>query len=157
MILAATKGKTRKVPAGGAVSPARRAMIAKAHIAKKELLGGDDAAYRDCLRACSDGRADSAAGLTDRELHEFLRHCETLGWRPKRARAGGQEAAQRKALLAEIFRRAPGYLGENWAARLAGLCRGLCGVERVGFVKDPEQLRRLLKVLAEIARKEARA
>jgi len=58
----------------------RRKALAKIHIAKKELKLSDDA-YRDVIGSVVPGR-DSAADLTDHQLHELLNRLHELGWRP---------------------------------------------------------------------------
>ena len=73
-----------------ALSPDRRAMIAKVHVAKK-ALGLDDDAYRDVLRrvtgqeSCSDCREPQLIAV----LAEFRR----LGWEGPPERAGGRAAS----------------------------------------------------------------
>ena len=59
-----------------------RAMIAKIHIAKKEM-GLDDASYRNVLKAAT-GK-DSSKALSERELERVLGKFRELGWKPKRS------------------------------------------------------------------------
>ncbi len=57
-----------------------RAMIAKIHIAKKEM-GLDDASYRNVLKAAT-GK-ESSKDLSERELERVLGKFKELGWKPK--------------------------------------------------------------------------
>ena len=62
---------------------ARQNMLAKIHLAKKDL-GLSDADYRQVLSV--QFGADSAAKLEDRELHQLLDHFKSKGWSANRAR-----------------------------------------------------------------------
>jgi CBS-domain-containing membrane protein len=81
----------------------RNAMLAKVHVAKKQL-GLDEDTYRDVLRRMVD--RDSAAGLNevqlDRVIHEFKR----LGWRPSADMRAGRSKVGRliRALWKEASR-----------------------------------------------------
>jgi hypothetical protein len=73
----------------------RSPMLAKVHIAKKEL-GLDDETYRDVLVRVT-GKT-SSKGLSDRQLDAVLVEFRRLGWVPKKATAGaphGGKAAGR--------------------------------------------------------------
>lgn len=59
---------------------ARQNMLAKVHLAKKDL-GLDDADYRHVLR--HNFGAESAADLSDRELNDLLTHFKSKGWAAK--------------------------------------------------------------------------
>jgi len=60
----------------------RKQLIAKIHIAKKELVL-DDETYRQALQGVT-GKA-SCAGMSNAELERVLAHFKQLGWRPSRA------------------------------------------------------------------------
>lgn len=66
-----------------AAAPARRAMLAKVHIARKEL-GLSDEAYGDVLLRITG--AESAAALSDAQLDRVLGEFKRLGWKPKDGR-----------------------------------------------------------------------
>lgn len=70
------------------VSADRRNMLAKVHIAKKQL-GLDDHIYRGLLR--SRFNKDSAAKLTDRQLHSLVKYFESQGWKAKRSKKAGSK------------------------------------------------------------------
>lgn len=59
---------------------ARQNMLAKVHLAKKEL-GLSDPDYRQVLR--HNFGVESSAGLSDRELSDLLDHFKSKGWTPK--------------------------------------------------------------------------
>ena len=63
-----------------AIDPRRRAMLAKVHVAKKEL-GLDDTAYGDVLFR-ETGRA-SSADCSDAELVKLLDAFKRMGWQAK--------------------------------------------------------------------------
>lgn len=60
-----------------------RAVLAKIHIAKKEL-GLDDEAYRDVLKRVTGKR--SSRDLNDYQLDQLFREFKRLGWKPKKTR-----------------------------------------------------------------------
>lgn len=62
----------------------RNPMLAKVHIAKKEL-GLDDETYREVLSRVT-GKT-SSAGLKDHQLDAVLTEFKRLGWKPKPAKA----------------------------------------------------------------------
>lgn len=70
----------------------RRALLAKVHVAKKEL-GLDEDLYRMTLRKVTGH--ESAAACTDAELARFLYHCRERGWAPKK-RAGAELSKRRE-------------------------------------------------------------
>ncbi len=60
----------------------RRGMLAKVHIARKEM-GLDDPSYRDVVQRITGHR--SAADCTDGQLHALLAEFQRLGWKPQPA------------------------------------------------------------------------
>lgn len=127
----------------------RKAMLAKIHIAKSQFLGGDDDAYRGLIQGCSGGEADSAANLSLHQLESVLIRLEKMGFEYRRPKEKADES-QRLALLAEVRKRAPEHLGENWEIRLSGLVKRMARVEKLEWVRTPEQLRTILKVMTEV-------
>ena len=61
---------------------ARNTLIAKIHIAKKDL-GLDDDTYRGALEMAT-GKS-SCSKMTDRQLQDTLAHFKTKGFQPKKA------------------------------------------------------------------------
>lgn len=77
------------------VSDARRRLLARVHIAKKEM-GLTDELYRASVGAVVEGK-DSAKDLTMGELNKLLKHFESRGWSPKRkARSKNTPGKKRK-------------------------------------------------------------
>ncbi|MBN2428447.1 MAG: regulatory protein GemA [Deltaproteobacteria bacterium] len=66
----------------------RRKALAKIHIAKKELGLSDDE-YRDVIRSVVPGK-DSAADLSDPQLHDLLNRLHEIGWRPRLRRGASR-------------------------------------------------------------------
>ncbi len=64
-------------------APDRRAMIAKIHLARKQLALTEDS-YRDILRRITG--LDSAAAMRADQLDAVLREFARLGWKPKPAK-----------------------------------------------------------------------
>lgn len=62
----------------------RKAMLAKVHIARKDLAL-DEATYRGMIARISAGRTDSAGRLRFSELHDLLQDLRAKGWKPKAA------------------------------------------------------------------------
>lgn len=69
----------------------RTAMLAKIHLAKKQLALSDDS-YRDILRRVTG--AESASALPDQKLDRVLGEFKRLGWKPKPNRTGTSKHAQ---------------------------------------------------------------
>ncbi len=118
----------------------RLGLIAKAHIAKKELLSNDDDVYRHWINEISKGRTDSSKNLTDKELEALIRKFKAYGWKDR-------QSSKKRALQAEILKTAKNRLGESWLNRLKGLTSKVAGVEKVEWVKDIAQLERLLGII----------
>ncbi|MEI6160143.1 MAG: regulatory protein GemA [Roseococcus sp.] len=69
----------------------RKAMLAKIHIARKDLALSDES-YADILRRKTG--MESAAGLSDQQLDRVLGEFKRLGWKPKKGRTGTSKHAQ---------------------------------------------------------------
>src|ERR1700728_3460402 len=76
----------------------RRGMLAKVHIAKKDL-GLDEAAYRDVVLRIT-GR-DSARDATDAQLDALLDEFRRLGWTPPVR--PGQRAPSKKSWVRKVW------------------------------------------------------
>ena len=127
----------------GAKTDRRKALLAKVHIAKKELLAGDDDVYRYWVMEASKSRTDTAAKLTEQELESLVRKFKAYGWKDAKS-------AQHKALRSEVLKAAQEHLGENWVSRLKGIMKRVARVERLEWVKTVAQLERLLAVIRNI-------
>ena len=124
----------------------RNGLLAKVHIAKKELcLFEED--YRGILRR--EFGVTSASALSIGELQSLVRYFESKGWRSKKPESGGPKPeGQIKALREKAWAMA-GEL-DNGEKRLRALCMKICGVERIEWCNDTGQLKRLLAVLGKI-------
>ena len=120
----------------------RRGLLAKVHIAIKELcLPEDD--YRALLDREFGKR--SAAKLTIIELQYLVFWFEEHGWRPKRENNKG---TQIRALQARAYAVAAGL--DNGARRLRGLTWSMCGVESIDWCRDVRLLKRVVATLNKI-------
>lgn len=122
---------------------AKRAAIAKIHIAKKEL-GFDDDTYRDVLfyvtgeRSCSDMNLD--------QLSRVIAEMRRKGWQPKSEHGAKPRVAQQRqhtldkieALLAED--------GKHWNYAKA-MAKHMFDKDAIEFLTD-EQLHKLMQALA---------
>jgi phage gp16-like protein len=70
----------RITPRAITLTPARRAMLAKLHLARKQLALTEDS-YRDVLRRVTG--LDSAAAMTEAQLDRTLAEFKRLGFKPK--------------------------------------------------------------------------
>ncbi len=73
----------------------KRPLLAKIHIAKKQL-NLDDESYRAILVRLFN--KDSAAKLSHRQLSELIAHFKTLGWKPKAANKSHRPASSKPAV-----------------------------------------------------------
>jgi len=64
------------------MTASRNAMLAKVHIARKDL-GMDEETYRAVISRMSNGKADSAKALSDAALNDLLAEFKRLGWQAK--------------------------------------------------------------------------
>jgi len=130
--------------------PRRRALLAKVHIAPKELGVSEDDVKGILWR---EFRKSSRADLTEMELGYLVDYFVEHGWRPKGGnskRETGNPGTQAERLRERAVELA-GEL-ENGEARLRGLVRKTCGVDRLEWARDASKLRRLLAVMERIKR-----
>jgi phage gp16-like protein len=146
---------TRGRPQQTAGEKTRRVLLAKVHIARKQL-GLEEGDYRDILAARY--RRTSAAELSIWQLEDLVRWFREKGWtpRPRPETAARRLQRLRARIKEEAFGdgRVPGI--SSAALRLRGLCRSICKVDSVEWCKDPEALSRLLAALARLRREELR-
>jgi len=128
----------------------RRRFLALIHIAKKDV-GMSEILYRDMLSAMFD--VPTAAALNNNDLSRILVLFQTkYDWRPNGNKQSGEKNYQVEALQAraiEFISQIPD--GEH---RVKGLCRKLCGVDRIEWCKDAKKLKKLLAVMGNIKRRE---
>jgi len=127
----------------------RQKATAQIHIARKQL-GLDEDTYRQMIRTATAGRRESCADCTIGELHQVLQHLRDRGFKARPRQRVGQhpgtphnldkKAGLQKieALLAEL--KAP------WAYADA-IARQQYGIERVAWLKTPEQFKAMIAAL----------
>lgn len=132
------------------MTPDRRAMLAKVHIAKK-ALSLDEETYRAVISRMSKGKADSAKALSDTDLSDLLQEFRRLGWQAKatpRTAAKDPLAGKVRALwmaLAEA-----GVVRDRSEAALRGYVQRMTGTSDLRFC-DAGQKGRLIESLKQWA------
>jgi hypothetical protein len=124
----------------------RRGLLAKVHIAKKDM-GLNSGEYEAILAGF---RVASAGELSIPQLERLVKYLEKLGWKQVRRlrRKDGDDAL----LLAALRRRCVEIARtiDNGERRLAGLALKICGVSSLTWCRDAAKLERLLAVLGNI-------
>jgi phage gp16-like protein len=125
----------------------RRALLAKVHIAKKEL-GLDDGVYHYILQ--NEYGVESSAKLNIRELISLVERFESRGFKPRaqgpgRKAQGEHQAEALKERIGQELLHSP--LNDK---RLRGLVKKICGVDELRWARDPEKLKRLLAIIKQI-------
>lgn len=132
------------------VTPERRAMLAKIHLAKNDLALQEDS-YRDLLERVSGKR--SAARCNHAQLHDVLAEFKRLGWKPKKRqpkRAGrrklaeGEQAAKIRALWLDLYHLAE--IRDPSEAALDAFAARMIGIEALQWL-DAGQADRVIKAL----------
>jgi hypothetical protein len=123
----------------------RNGLLAKVHIAKKEL-GMDDLVYRNIL--VQGFGVTTSAALSRPQLEELVKHFESCGWVPRKKRE------TKKSYVVSLRERAYAMARDLGLAakRMRGLCRLTCKVDDPAWCTDPEKLQRLLAVLGKLKR-----
>lgn len=132
----------------------RMAMLAKIHIAKKQLCL-DDVVYRAVISSIAPGRS-SSADLDNRQLSVLLKHFERHGFKAqgnKRKAQGGYQVTALKIRARGLLDKA---LDEGLVTSASGLVRKICEVDELTWCKDAGKLKRLLAVLESINSGQAR-
>ncbi|MFH2012578.1 MAG: phage protein GemA/Gp16 family protein [Pseudomonadota bacterium] len=126
----------------------RNGLLAKVHIAKKEL-GLDDKTYRDILRSrpwCVDSAADLRLG----KLEALVNYFKSMGW--KESPVTGEKESQIEALRERIMEVAAQM--DNGAKRAQGLCKTICRTDRLEWCRDIGRLKRMLVIMEKIRAEE---
>ena len=150
------KGKVKgDPPQKRRTSPQRRGLLAKVHIAKKEL-GIPDDDYRAIFKWEFGKR--SAKQLTMIELEYLVDYFKSKGWKIQGSRFKGSKINpergtvnlqnQLEALRARAWELARQI--ENGDRRLRGLAKKILGVDCLTWCRDAHKLRRLLAALEKI-------
>jgi len=116
----------------------RNAMLAKVHIARKEL-GMKEDEYEAILERFN---VTTAADLKFKDLEEMIKFLKFLGWQSK-------PTAQIKALRQRVMNEVATI--ENGKTRLPGLVKKICGAERLEWCHSVSALERLIAVITKIS------
>jgi phage gp16-like protein len=106
----------------------RKAMIAKIHIAKKEL-GLEDEDYRFLLKSIT-GK-DSCKYMHEGELEKVLEVLYALGFEPKKKARIENLSFNKEGMIKMIEYHAEIILGDNWKRRLRGYVKKKFGVDDI--------------------------
>ncbi|WP_374569664.1 gp16 family protein [Phenylobacterium sp.] len=145
------------------MNPARRAMLAKVHLAAKEL-GLDEETRRDVLERVTGHR--SAGDCSDDQLDQVLGEFKRQGWKPKVIQGGGPTASRpskgfqraadhavaRKARAMWISLHQLGVVRDPSERSLEAFAKRQLGVERLQWA-DQGQGYRLIEALKAMAEK----
>lgn len=135
----------KRIPGGEKVlADQRRGLLAKIHVAKSQM-GLSDEYYEAMLTAA---KVKSAAEMTIRQLENFVRLLKHHGWQARKSLKAKPEDAQLTALRDRVREEAVN-LG-NGEARLPGLVKRICGVDRLEWCRSVEKLERLLAVMGKL-------
>ena len=126
----------------------RRGLLARVHIAKKDL-GLQDVKYREILEARCNKK--SAADLTIPQLEDLVQYFLWFGWKPGVRRTLPRETKSQVLALRERVIAIAAKI-ENGENRLKGLCKKFCKVECIEWCWEVGPLKRLIAALEKIAR-----
>lgn len=122
-------------------APDRRSMIAKLHMARKDLALTEDS-YRDVLERVAGKR--SAAELRDAQLHAVLAEFKRLGWDAKPAARRAGQPHQR--MIYAIWQDIAPLIEDGSREALRKFCRHQVGVEVPDFM-DSAKANRVIEAL----------
>jgi phage gp16-like protein len=136
----------------------RRALIAKLHIAKKELRL-EEGTYRAALEAATGKR--SAADMNYAELEQAVEHFKACGWNPQKGKKGKLSPKTRdlpeardshvnqqrmvRALWIEAYRL--GAVENRYEEALNAFVKNKVGIERIDWVRENAHFRSLIGAL----------
>lgn len=127
-----------------ALAQQRQGLLAKIHIAKKDM-GLTDDQYEAML---SGMKVKSAKDLTILQLEKLVQYMMHYGWRPGKSRKPKPVDAQINALKGRVQEASLGI--PNGQERLPGLIRKICGVDGLIWCRNVNKLERLLAVIGKI-------
>lgn len=123
------------------VEEQRRGLLAKIHIAKKQL-GLTPDQYEAIL---SGYKVESARDLTMQQLESMVKYLKYLGWRPYRVRK--RAPVERKITALQDRCRELAATMENGEERLAGLIKSKAGVDALEWLRDTVRLKQILVIM----------
>jgi len=128
----------------------RRGLLAKVHIALKDLSFADES-YRDLLERLFG--VPTAAALSMQQLELLVKTFQDVfGWKPQGSTRREPKVSQDEMLRVRIEGLADQLA--NGEKRLQGLCKAICGMDRLDWCRDIPKLKQLLAVLGRIKRQE---
>lgn len=131
----------------------RRAMLAKVHIAQKDL-GMDEETYRAVISRITKGKADSAKALSDAALNDLLEEFKRLGWKAKAApRTATKDPLSGKIRALWMALADAGVVRDRSEAALRGYVERMTGKSDLRFC-DVRQKGRLIESLKQWAARE---
>lgn len=122
----------------------RRGLLAKIHVAKKQMRL-NDGEYEMMLRSF---KVATAADMTLAQLELFIKLLKHYGWKPQAAIKSSKLTEQMTALRRRCVEASSKI--ENGEKRLAGLAMKICGTSQLSWCRDVKKLERLLAVLGKI-------
>ena len=125
----------------------RQGLLAKVHIAIKELCLKDDT-YRQIL--ADEFGVGSSAFLGKKELERLVKLFESWGWKPRKKRE--TKESQLASLRERIYAVARSMSLER--NRLRGMCQLICQVDDPAWSRDNKKLIQLLAALENLRRRE---
>ena len=144
---AAARTRAPARPARFAADPQRRVMIAKLHLAKKDLRLEDED-YRLVLQRVT-GKS-SAADLSAAQLDAALKEMKRLGWQAKPASGRASNPAANKARAMLISLGLMGVIRNTSEAALNAFARRQTGIEHLSWVNQ-DHVYKLIEALKAIA------
>ena len=125
------------------MSDDRKAMLAKVHIAKKDLALEDDD-YRAIIRRVSKDRTDSSAKLSQAQLHDLLAELRRLGWKPNAAalgRGAARDPQSSKVRALWLTLAEAGVVRERGESALRAYVKRMTGRDDLRFCDSAEKWR----------------
>jgi len=133
----------------GVQAKQRRGLLAKIHIARKEM-GLNEGEYEMILGSF---KVSTAADLTLWQLEDLVKLLKHYGWKPIKPRRPVGRAEHIDALRKRCLELA-GKI-QNGEKRLSGLVERICGTSQLAWCRDAGKLERLLAVLGKIKETES--
>lgn len=137
------------------MTPSRKALISKVHVAKAQLRMADEA-YRSLLQRI--GGATSCTEISDDGLLLVIAAMQRLGWTPappKRAGRRPRPPAHNDGLMSKIEAQLAAA-GRDWAYA-DGIAQRMYGIAKVAWLKEAAQLRAVIAALYKDAARHGRA
>lgn len=127
----------------------KQAMLAKIHIAKKELNLTDDN-YRALLQGVT-GKT-STKGMSLPEMDEVLIRLKEHGWKPKPIkRADHPQARKCRALWYTLYK--AGVIQSNKESSLIAFGKRQTGIDSLTWIREPKECGKIIEALKAMAKR----